>query len=159
MLRPKFSRRQLVLDYHNRYRLPVTIVRPGIIWGPGDTTIFPRLEQLARKELLVISAGETNVLCLSYIGNLVAGLLQAAAVEQPDGQIYSIADEEQITSRTFFAALTEALDLPPPRLPVPFSALDAAARLCGAMGAAGALGSGPSAHPPGAVPVGNSLYR
>ena len=126
----KILAEQLVLDCHARYRLPATIVRPGIIWGPGDTTIFPRIEQLARKGLMVILGRGDNILCLSYIGNLVAGLLRAAAIEQPDGQIYSIADEEHITSRAFFTALTAALDLPPPRLTVPFSALDAVARLC-----------------------------
>ena len=60
----------------------------------------------------------------------MAALLQAAAVEQPDGQIYSIADEEQITSRTFFVALAEALDVPPPAIAVPFFVLYAAAVLC-----------------------------
>ena len=126
----KILAERLVLEYYNKYRLPITIIRPGIIWGPGDTTIFPRLEQLARKKLLAFIGRGTNVLCLSYIGNLVAALLQAAAVEQPDGQIYSIADEEQITSRTFFVALAEALGLPPPAIAVPFFALNAAAVLC-----------------------------
>jgi nucleoside-diphosphate-sugar epimerase len=126
----KILAEKLVLEYYTKYRLPITIIRPGIIWGPGDTTIFPRLEQLARKRLLAIIGKGTNVLCLSYIGNLVAAMLQAAAVEQPDGQIYSIADEEQITSRTFFVALAEALGLPPPTRAVPFFALYAAAVLC-----------------------------
>lgn len=126
----KILAEQLVLDCYTRDRLPVTILRPGIIWGPGDTTIFPRLEQLARKKMLAFIGRGNNVLCLSYIGNLVAALLQAAAVEKPDGQIYSIADAEQITSRAFFTALTLALELPPPKLAVPFSALYAAAVLC-----------------------------
>jgi len=126
----KILAEQLVLDCYNTYRLPITIIRPGIIWGPGDTTIFPRLEHMARKKLLAVIGRGTNVLCLSYIGNLVAALLQAAAVEQPDGQIYSIADAEQITSRAFFTALALALELPPPKLAFPFSALYAAAVLC-----------------------------
>lgn len=126
----KILAEKLVLDCYNRYRLPITIIRPGIIWGPGDTTIFPRLELLARKKLLAFIGRGNNVLCLSYIENLVAALLQAAAVEQPDGQIYSIADTEQITSRTFFTALASALELPPPTRAIPFSLLYAAAVLC-----------------------------
>jgi 2-alkyl-3-oxoalkanoate reductase len=126
----KILAEKLVLDCYARYRLPITIVRPGIIWGPGDTTIFPRLEQLARKRLLAFIGRGDNVLCLSYIGNLVAALLQAAAVEQPDGQIYSIADQEQITSRAFFTALAAALEVPLPTRAVPFSFLYAAAVLC-----------------------------
>jgi len=120
---------QLVLDYHARHLMPATIIRPGIIWGPGDTTIFPRLEQLARKGLMVTIGRGNNVLCLSYIGNLVAALLRVS-VESPDGQIYSIADEERITSREFFNELTAVLGLPRPRVAVPFSALYAAACLC-----------------------------
>lgn len=71
-----------------------------------------------------------NVLCLSYIGNLVAALLKASAVERPDCQIYSIADEERITSREFFSEFTASLGLPPPGLAIPFFALYAAAGVC-----------------------------
>jgi nucleoside-diphosphate-sugar epimerase len=120
---------RLVLDCYTRYRLPVTIIRPGIIWGPGDTTIFPRLEQLARKGLMVTIGRGNNVLCLSYIENLVAALLRAAE-KPPAGEIYSVADEQRITSGEFFSELAAVLGLPRPRMAVPFSALFAAACLC-----------------------------
>jgi nucleoside-diphosphate-sugar epimerase len=42
-----------------------------------------------------IGAGD-NVLCLSYVPNLVDALLLAADVKKPDGQIYNVADEKKL---------------------------------------------------------------
>jgi nucleoside-diphosphate-sugar epimerase len=120
----KLLSEKLVLEYHNKHKLPVTIIRPGILWGPGDTSIFPRLERLASKGLMIFKMGTgNNVLCLSYVPNLVDALLLAADVENPDCQIYHIADEERITSGAYFAALTKAISAKQPTIPTPFFVL------------------------------------
>ena len=116
----KFLSEKLVIEYHNKHKLPVTIIRPGILWGPGDTSIFPRLERLASKGLMIFKMGTgNNVLCLSYVHNLVDALLLAADVKNPDCQVYHITDEEKITSGVFFAALTKAIGAKQPTIPTP----------------------------------------
>lgn len=126
----KLASEKLVLEYHNEHKLPVTIIRPGILWGPGDTSIFPRLERLASSGLMIFKIGTgNNVLCLSYVPNLVDALLLAADVKNPDCQIYHIADEEKITSGTYFAALTKAIGAKQPAIPTPFFILYLAASL------------------------------
>lgn len=88
------------------------------------TSLFPRLERLASKGLMIFKIGSgDNVLCLSYVPNLVDALLLAADVKKPDGQIYHIADEEKITSGAYFAALTQAIGAKKPAVPIPFSVL------------------------------------
>ena len=116
----KFLSEKLVIEYHNKHKLPVTIIRPGILWGPGDTSIFPRLERLASKGLMIFKMGTgNNVLCLSYVHNLVDALLLAADVKNPDCQVYHITDEEKITSGVFFDALTKAIGAKQPTIPTP----------------------------------------
>jgi len=124
----KLAAEKIVLEYHHRHKLPVTIIRPGILWGPEDTSIFSRIERLASKGMMIFKIGAgNNVLCLSYIQNLVDALLLAADVTCPDCQIYHIADEESITSGDYFAALTKAIGVRPPVIPVPFCVLYIAA--------------------------------
>ena len=127
----KLVSEKLVLEYHNKHRLPVTIIRPGILWGPEDTSIFPRLERLAAKGLMIFKMGMgDNVLCLSYVPNLVDALLLAADVNNPDTvRFYHIADEEKITSKAYFAALTKAIGAKQPTIPTPFFSLYIAASL------------------------------
>ena len=116
----KFLSEKLVIEYHNKHKLPVTIIRPGILWGPGDTSIFPRLERLASKGLMIFKMGTgNNVLCLSYVHNLVDALLLAADVKNPDCQVYHITDEDKITSGVFFDALTKAIGAKQPTIPTP----------------------------------------
>jgi nucleoside-diphosphate-sugar epimerase len=33
----KLISEKMVLNYHNQNKLPVTVIRPGILWGLGDT--------------------------------------------------------------------------------------------------------------------------
>jgi nucleoside-diphosphate-sugar epimerase len=117
----KIISEQLVLDFHHKHRLPVTIIRPGVIWGPGDTTILPRLERFAKKGLIFNIGRGDNILCLSYISNLVDGFLLAADSGRGEGQIYHVIDDEKITSRTFFAELSATVGVKKPAASLPFS--------------------------------------
>lgn len=125
----KILSEKAVLDYYEKEGLPVTVIRPGIIWGPGDTTILPRLERLTRKGLIFNIGKGNNVLCLTYISNLVEGFILAAESPEAIGQIYHITDDEKITSRTFFTELAIAMGLKPPAFSIPFSVLYATAYL------------------------------
>jgi len=126
----KIVSEKLVLDFCAREHIPAVIIRPGVIWGPEDTTIFPRLEKLARKGLIFNIGSGDNILCLSYISNVVDALLLAAETPDTGVQIYNITDDEKVTSRTFFYELACALGYRPPTCSVPYRILNAAARLC-----------------------------
>jgi nucleoside-diphosphate-sugar epimerase len=119
----KIAAEKLVGDFCAARGLPAVIVRPGLIWGAGDTTILPHLEKLARRRLLVHIGGGRNALCLAHVDNVVDALVRAATVPRAAGQAYIITDGEAITSREFFTALTRVLGLRPPAWSVPFRLL------------------------------------
>ncbi|MCP4714003.1 MAG: NAD-dependent epimerase/dehydratase family protein [Deltaproteobacteria bacterium] len=119
----KIASEKLVREYQRARGLAATIVRPGLIWGPGDTTILPRIEELAAKGLLWNIGGGRNVLCLAYIDHVVQAMMLAAESSQSVGQIYNIYDAEKRTSGDFFAALAGIMGLKPPQLSLPFSML------------------------------------
>ena len=68
-LETKLLSEQLVREFYAMHKLPVTIIRPGILWGPGDTTIFPRMAQLAKCGLMFTLGRGDNILCLTYVSN------------------------------------------------------------------------------------------
>ena len=119
-LETKMLSEKLVRDFNASTGLPATIIRPGILWGPGDTTIFPRMARLAKLRMLLTVGRGDNILCITYVPNLVDALLLAARVERPDCQIYHIADAEHISSKQYFQELAAAIGVRQPPLSIPF---------------------------------------
>jgi nucleoside-diphosphate-sugar epimerase len=111
---------KIVLEYSQGKGLQVTIVRPGLIWGPRDTKTLPRLIDILKKKRMFLVNGGKNRLTLSYCSNVVDGLILAGQ-SGTSGRVYHITDGENVTSKDYFCALASLFHLPPPRIPVPFS--------------------------------------
>jgi nucleoside-diphosphate-sugar epimerase len=116
----KIAGERLVREAHGHGGLETIVIRPGVIWGPGDTTILPRLIALLRRGQLVFIGRGDNQLGLSQVDNLNQGLILAALTPSAAGQIYHLTDGEEITARAAFCALAVALGVPPPRFSLPF---------------------------------------
>jgi nucleoside-diphosphate-sugar epimerase len=116
----KIAGERLVREANGRGGLETVVIRPGVIWGPGDTAILPRLAALLRRGRFVFVGRGANHLGLSHLENLSQGLVLAALAPAAAGQVYHLTDGEEITARTAFCALAAALGLPPPRLSLPF---------------------------------------
>ncbi|MFW5921523.1 MAG: NAD-dependent epimerase/dehydratase family protein, partial [Polyangiales bacterium] len=95
--------------------LETVALRPGVLWGPGDTTNLPRWcrEGLAGG-IRLLGRGD-NLVCTTYIDNLVAAIDSAAEVELEGEQIFHVTDGEFQESREFFRGISEELGFPPPR--------------------------------------------
>jgi len=111
---------KVVLEYSQSKGLEVTIVRPGLIWGPGDTKTLPRLIDILKKKRMFLVNGGKNHLTLSYCSNVVDGLILAGQAGH-SGRVYHITDGEKVTAKDYFCALASLFQLPLPRISVPFS--------------------------------------
>ena len=116
----KIAGEKLVREAHGSGGLETVVIRPGMIWGPGDTTILPRLAALLRRGQLVFIGRGANQLGLSHVENLSQGLILAALTPLAAGQIYHLTDGEVITARAAFCALAVVLGVLPPRFALPF---------------------------------------
>jgi predicted dehydrogenase/nucleoside-diphosphate-sugar epimerase len=97
-LRSKIAAEQLAFDLNRRSNLPVTVLRPGIIYGPGGVRSVGRgLAQLGRVRLAMGSG--TNWMPYTYVGNVVDAMLLAATSPHSVGQAYNIVDEPQLPMR------------------------------------------------------------
>jgi nucleoside-diphosphate-sugar epimerase len=116
----KIAGEKLVREAHGQDGLETVVIRPGVIWGPGDTTILPRLVTLLLRGRLVFIGRGANYLGLSHVENLSQGLIMAALSPSAAGQVYHLTDGEEITARDAFSALAVALGVAPPRFALPF---------------------------------------
>jgi nucleoside-diphosphate-sugar epimerase len=109
--------------------LAVTVVRPGVIWGPGDTTILPRFAALLRRGAMVLPGGGRNLVGMSHIENLAAGVILAAEAQAAAGRVYHVTDGEELTAREVLEAIAATIGAPPPRRSLPVGLVLAAAGL------------------------------
>lgn len=123
----KLAGEKLARAAHGQQGLAVTIVRPGVIWGPGDVTIIPRFAALLRRGVMVYTGGGKNLIALSHVENLTQGVLLAAETPAAAGQIYHITDGAELTARDALIALASAMGVPAPHLSLPFWAIYGAA--------------------------------
>jgi nucleoside-diphosphate-sugar epimerase len=122
-----YARTKLEAERHVRSAhaqgLASIILRPRAIFGPGDTTIFPRLLRALETRRLPVIGDARNRVDLTYVDNAVRAVL--CALEAPAsacGQVYNISNGEPVLLWDVLRWLCAELELPPPRGRLPRSA-------------------------------------
>lgn len=112
--------------------LETAVVRPRLVWGPGDTTILPAVLDAARRGRFAWIDGGRYLTSTCHVTNACAGIALALERAQP-GEVYFLTDGEPVQFRAFLTALaaTVGVALPDRSLPRRLAwALAAAAESC-----------------------------
>jgi nucleoside-diphosphate-sugar epimerase len=104
--------------YEDRHA-PVTVVRPGLIYGPRDTHSFARFARLIEQGKMLLIGPASNHLPLIYVKDAARGIILASEAEQAVGKAYLLVNDEPVTQREYFAAIARELNVPPPNLHIP----------------------------------------
>ena len=106
----------------------VVIVRPGIIYGPGAEGPVKRgLVQLGTVRLTI--GDGSNHLPLTYVDNVVDGILLALTSENAAGETYNLVDDPQPTIRSAALKAAEVQGEETKLVPVPPAMLSRLARM------------------------------
>ncbi len=115
-------------------RVPGVIVRPPIVYGPGDREFLPSLEAAVRRGLLPTCGPGPHHYSVIHVDDLCRALLAAAdaqVVVRPGDTaegIFQVSDGVQYRLADFAAAVAAAVGCRPPRLlPMPVPVATAAA--------------------------------
>ena len=101
----------------NKYRV---ILRPHIIYGPGDTTVLPRILAARRLGRFMVVGDGKNEISITHVENLVHAVLQALVSKLSEGcEIFNVADESQDTVDNLINALRDALSISEKILHIP----------------------------------------
>jgi 2-alkyl-3-oxoalkanoate reductase len=72
------------------------ILRPKAVFGPGDTALLPRLIAAARAGRLPQIGDGTNLVDLTYVGNVAHAISLALAAPAALGKTYTITNDEHV---------------------------------------------------------------
>lgn len=80
----------LALDFHRKRGLPVVVVRPGAIYGPGETRLLKLFRAIARGRYAIVGSGRPYYHPV-YIDDLVDGFLLALERPEAPGEAFILA--------------------------------------------------------------------
>ncbi len=101
--RTKAEAESLALDFGRRRGLPVAVVRPGAIYGPGETRLLKLFRAIARGRYAIVGSGRPFYHPV-YIDDLVQGFLLALERPEAVGEAFIVAGPRYV-SQTELAEL------------------------------------------------------
>lgn len=104
----------------HRAGAPVTIVRPGLVYGPGDAGSFGRFAKLIDQGRMPIIGSGNNHVPLIHVSDVVRGIVLASENAHAVGRSYLLVNDEPVTQRQYFAAIAAELGVSGPRVHVPY---------------------------------------
>lgn len=124
--------------------MPVSIVRPAGIYGPGDRRFLKLFRPIARRRFVMVGSGEV-LYHLTYVDDLVDGILLAGRVPEAVGGIFTLAGARYTTLNELVEEIARAVGVPPPRWRVPYAPVHAASVVCSTL--CRAVGVSPPLYP------------
>jgi 2-alkyl-3-oxoalkanoate reductase len=122
----KLRQEQLFWEYHRQKRLPLTVLRPGVIYGPRGSALSARIG--LRMPGVFLFFGGDNLLPLSYVENCAEAIVHAGRNLPGNGEVYNVHDDELMSCREFFRRYRREVE-PLRSITLPYPLLKAAAAL------------------------------
>lgn len=100
----------------NGESMAVTVVRPHLVWGPGDTQLVGRIAERAAAGRLALVGGGVALVDTTYITNATAALVAALDAVEPGatcaGKAYVVANGEPRPIKELVAGICAAAGVP-----------------------------------------------
>jgi nucleoside-diphosphate-sugar epimerase len=103
-----------------RHGIALTILRPGVVYGPSDPKWIPMVSKnVLSGRMRVIGSGET-IAPVIYGKDVAEFAVQCSVHPNAVGETFNLVGTEAVSWRQFLEALAANLDVPFPRVGIPF---------------------------------------
>ena len=108
----------LALQAHKEQGLPVSVARPGLVYGPGDLHLVGFFSSIKKGLFRVIDGGKA-MLHPIYIDDMTNAFLLCAERPEAIGQSYNLAGARAVTMRTLATAIARSMGKELPKGSIP----------------------------------------
>lgn len=98
----KVKQEEMVREYGKKHGLPYVLVRPGVVYGPGNEQIHSRVG--IGTFGLFLHLGGSNQVPLTYVDNCADAIVLAGLKDGIDGEVFNVVDDDLPSSRRFLRA-------------------------------------------------------
>lgn len=96
----KLRQEQLVWLYHRDRGIPLVVLRPGVVYGPGGGA--PMSSRVGLNLFgLFLHLGGKNIIPLTYVDNCAEAFVCAARASEFAGEVYNVVDDDLVDAREF----------------------------------------------------------
>ncbi|GAC1646776.1 MAG: NAD(P)-dependent oxidoreductase [Ktedonobacteraceae bacterium] len=110
----------LALSAYKEYGLPVSVIRPGLVYGPGDLHLLGFFSSINKGWPCLIQGGRALIHPV-YINDMTDAFLLSAERREAIGRRYNIAGEHPVSFKTLSIAIAHALGKQLPKGNIPLS--------------------------------------
>jgi nucleoside-diphosphate-sugar epimerase len=108
----------LALDYFRSGKLSGLVIRPAMIYGPGDTRTLKLFKWVRERKFFYVGPGSAHVHFID-VRDLARAFELAMERVDLNGKIYIIAGERAFKLREMVGEIARFFNVPPPRLHLP----------------------------------------
>jgi 2-alkyl-3-oxoalkanoate reductase len=116
----KIAGERLLQQFIRDKDAPLTIIRPGLIYGPRDVGSFGRFATRVEQGKMVVMGSGNNHLPLIYVTDVVQGILLASTADHAIGREYLLVNDEPVTQSGYLNAIASELGVSPPNRHIPY---------------------------------------
>lgn len=127
--RSKLAAEQALISLASQSDMTWTILRPTLVYGPGNPGNMERLIKLVKKGLPLPFGLVNNCRSLVYVGNLVDAIITCLTHPNAKNQTFLISDGQDLSTPELIRKIAYYLDCPCNLLPVPPRLLKVAGNL------------------------------
>ena len=95
----KVKQEQITIDFCRKHHIPYVIIRPGVVYGPGNKGIHGRVG--IGTFGIFLHLGGTNIIPMTYVDNCADAITLSGIKTGVDNEIFNVVDDELPTSRYF----------------------------------------------------------
>lgn len=125
----KLQAEQAVWSHHRATGLPVTVLRPISMFGPGDRRMLKLFRMIQNGRFVMVGDGGA-LFQPAHIDDVVDGFQLALRNEKAIGEAFIVGGDEYVPLRDLVGLIASELGVRPPRWHLPLRPVLAAADLC-----------------------------
>lgn len=130
--RSKTAGEKLALEYFRSGKISGVVIRPGMIYGPGDTRLFKIFKLIAKQRFFYVGKGDAFVHFID-VRDLANAFILALKDQNHTGEIYTIAGERPMTLKQAADFIADELGVRHPWLHLPKRATQLLGSVCEAI--------------------------
>jgi len=116
----KLMAEKKVWEFYEETGLPVTVIRPISLFGPGDKRMLKLFSMIQKERFFIV--GDGNVYFHpAYIDDVVQGFLLCLNNENAFGEVFIIGGNEYTTLNQLCELIAQELEVQPPNLKLPLA--------------------------------------